>query len=345
MCLRPGSIAAPRLSFSHSRLIASAVAVFLVGPLFSARTALPVMKTPVVLSLIIVSVLSIRADESPASFLGRVPALPNQSCQVTAADRQPFLSQLAVVKRDLDRELDQRKKALVAWDRAQAASHPKLKKREADAIADQVLQERFNITREELNKSKKMSKEARRAWAKSVMTEMAATTQTNPEAAKAEQEKNNRLLEQMKAARFAAAKLQAEGVKFAAQLADLQKEFEEERDRNKKADREAFESDGSPPPKHLYCEKYTPRLRRILDDCRVWVVAAMPECIEFEKQQYQMAKMMVEEGNAAIPPGVTNAPKFEPPPAPAGDGGITGLNLVRELVDLLADVYRYDIDG
>lgn len=310
------------------------------------------MKKSALLILVASSTLWAPAQETPESFLGQIPAMPVKACQVKPGERRAFWEKVAAVRKKLDREIARRKQLRTAWEREKKKTG-KISKQEADAMADKMLRERFNTDLAEVRSMKNTSEEGRRAWAETLSSETAATGGANSEAAKAEQEKHAQMLEQTNALVFATKKLAAEADKYRTQLADLEKEFEAERERNDKVEREeadqrdksgAAVDEGPPPPNHHYCEKYTPRFREILTQYRAFVMRVIPEYVQVEKQQNTVGQAVVEQANAARPADATNLPKAEPSPGPVGDGGLPALELIRNYVLQLAEIYRYDID-
>jgi hypothetical protein len=290
------------------------------------------------------------ADQTPQSFLGSLPDLPGRTCQVTLEERKIYEARLAEAREPLDQEIARRKQLRAEQNREMQKSKPKLTKVQKDALADKMLQEKLGISLEEVRKMKQMSKAGRKAWAESVATEQMAVASADPAAAKADQEKNLKMLELTKELQFRQSEFAAAAEKHATQLEDLHREFEEESGKNAKADEEEAErreASGSgngdiPPPKNYhYCERYSPRYKEIVNQFRFFVVGVLPACQRLEKLEYEMLKATIEQANTG---NAGNLPALPIPPEPACDGGLRALEAIRDYFRLLNGAYKYDVD-
>lgn len=293
----------------------------------------------------------VSAQQTPESFLGSLPGLPPGECQVSMDAKNVYFDRLAEARKPLEQEISRRNQVRREQDRKRTPVMPKLTKEQKDALADKMLQEKLGISLEEVRKMRKMSKEGKKAWAESVATEqIAVASAADPAAAKAEQEKNLKMLELTKELQFRQSELMAAAGKYATQLGDLDKEFEDEREKNDKADREAAErreasgtSDAyvSIRPNHQYCPRYSPRFRSILGQYGDFVRTALPACKRLEKLEYEMEKAIIEQANAA---NTGNLPTIGPPAEPAYDGGVLALGIIRDYLRMLEQAFKYDID-
>jgi hypothetical protein len=285
------------------------------------------------------------ADETPQNFLARLPNLPEDSCQVKSETREAYFSSLGEITKSLDKEIQRRQRQENEQARAMQKAAPKLTKKDRDALADKYLQEKFNLSLEEVQRMKKMSKDGKRAWAESVATEQVAAM--DPATVKADQEKNAKMLNLMNELQLRQRAFIAAAGLFAAKFEELTKEFEDEQDKHRvqeqeEAKRREDSGDSSPPPRYnySYCPRYTPKYRAIAAEYRQFVLGVVPACQQLEKLQFEMLKAQIEQANAQV----ASAQQMPIPPEPAGDGGAAAFAVIRTYLQILHGSFQYDID-
>ncbi len=290
------------------------------------------------------------ADETPQSFLGMLPDLPDQTCQTTPQAREAYRKRLADVRKPLELEIKRRKQLQAAGDRERKKAMPKLTKEQREALADKMLQDKLNLSLDEIKRLKQLSKEGRRAWAGSLATEQMAVGAADPDAAKADQEKNFKMIDLANELRLRESEFAAAAGKYATQFSDLSKEFEDERAEHNREEAEeakqraatnSSDSAGPVQKNYHYCDRYSPRYLEIAVQYRRWVLGVLPACTQLEKLEYEMLKATTDQANAI---GAGNLPAVPLPPEPAYDGGTRALAVIRDCLKVLEDAYRYDVD-
>ncbi len=178
------------------------------------------MKRLLLCSLVLGLPLAASAQGNANSFLARLPDPLPEICDPSGDDGSAYLATIAEVSRNIDAALAKRREEQEAHVRknqarwktqmtdqaiqqagltdAQAArvtSGRRLSKAEKAQLADEVLQQRTNISLAEARNLKNMTPEARKAWAQAYASEMMAVQQAKPpEERAADQKEQDRLM-------------------------------------------------------------------------------------------------------------------------------------------------------
>ncbi len=178
------------------------------------------MKRLLFCSLLLGASPAFAAPGTGISFLARLPGPPTSACELKGEGREAYLKAIRDVQQDIDAALAERRKAQDAhvkqnearWKQvlgdqaikqagltdAQAArvrSGQRMTREEKQQLADQVLQQRTNISLAEARNLKNMTPEARKAWAQAYAAEAMAVQQAKPPEEKAaDQKEQDRLM-------------------------------------------------------------------------------------------------------------------------------------------------------
>lgn len=184
-------------------------------------------------------------------FYSRLPNLPSAVCVVDTAQSGLFARQLGSVSKQLDEVYSKKKKEVqkeadelrpemekkIAKDSGlsdadiQKLKNKNLSKEEKKKIADKMMQSKANISMEEIERLKKMSKEGKEAWAEAYSTEIMANMQSGDSVKTEEQikmekelETNSKLNELVKEQTLIVERIYAVDKKYANKMEELRKE-------------------------------------------------------------------------------------------------------------------------
>ena len=155
------------------------------------------------------------SQQNANSLLGRLPEPPAGACGLSSEARQAYLGQLEAVDKDIQAALEKRKEAQEAhvqqneekWNKqmmkqmgltdaqiARAEKGDDLSDEETSELADQVMQQRSNISLDEVKKLGTMDEKGQQAWAKAYASEVAANVQAQtPDERTAAQKEQSRV--------------------------------------------------------------------------------------------------------------------------------------------------------
>jgi hypothetical protein len=307
------------------------------------------------------------AQKTPEACLGLVPSLPNQCCSQKQAEKRAYLAGVDESIKQLDAEIQRRLKEananakqnqekMTAGVMAQVGISPadvqKMKnmtpeerKAAGKAMADKMMQEKYNISLEEAEKLKTMSKEGREAWAKAYGTEAAANAQANPQQNQAAQDKAKTMQTQAQEVQALLAKFTAQGSKFRQQIDDLDKDptamaiMEKEiKPLEKKLEPYMGEVHGSAVAESerleaaltaarlRYCQQLSPKFTAILSNHLAAIKASLPDYKRFEELQAESNKTMT---------GVDK---------PLAEPGLMGIQAIEGYVSSLKEIFKYDLN-
>lgn len=153
------------------------------------------MKPLTLLFLFFVPTTLLLGQSTPESFINKIPSLPKDPCTMYDEEKEAFLLELSQLQDELKAEIEPRKEKIeTAYNNAkpefeknvaqeyglsqgdiQKLKNKKLSKEEKKKIADKMIQERTNISMQEIENLKKMSKDGKEAWAEAYTTEQMAT--------------------------------------------------------------------------------------------------------------------------------------------------------------------------
>jgi type I site-specific restriction endonuclease len=190
-------------------------------------------------------------SQTGASFYSKLPDMPGAICLADTLFRGQFERQLSSVSVQLDEVYSKKKKEVqkeaddfkpemekkIAKDSGlsdadiQKLKNKNLSKEEKKKIADKMMQNKANISMEEIERLKKMSKEGKEAWAEAYSTEVMADMQSGDSVKTEEQikmekelEKNTKLNELVKEQKLIIDRIYAVDKKYANQMEELRKE-------------------------------------------------------------------------------------------------------------------------
>ena len=151
-----------------------------------------------VLNLVFI-VFATFAQTTPEQFLQSVPALPNEICSLKQAEKESCIQKFEAFGDKIEAEIDRRNKSADknAEDNAEAMKKGALKQAGFDeatiaqmenatpeqrkALADKMMQQQYNISMDDAQNLKNMTKEQREAWAAAHGAKVAADAQANPD--------------------------------------------------------------------------------------------------------------------------------------------------------------------
>lgn len=307
------------------------------------------------------------AQRAPEAFLGLVPPLPDQCCSQKQAEKDAYLAKVDAFIKQLDAEIERRRKEtdanvkqneekMAAGVMAQVGISPadvqKMKnmtpaeqEAAAKAMADKMMQEKYNISLEEAQKLKTMSKEGQEAWAKAYEAQAAADAQANPKKNQAAQDKAETMSSQTRETQKLMAKINVQESKFRQQLDDLDEDptakaiMENEiKPLEKKLEPYSGEVRGSAlqeaealsaalrAAQLRYCQQLSPKYNAILSNYLSAIKASLPDYRRLEELQAASIKAMT---------GVDKT---------LAEPGLMGIQAIEGYVLLLKDVFKYDLN-
>lgn len=153
---------------------------------------------------------------TPEAFLAKIPSLPNNVCNDDQDEKDAFIKKLYDLEQEMEAVINSKKQIvedayqnskvdvekniakeynLSGADMQQLKQIQNIKdkdqkKKEQKKIADKILQDKTNISMEEIEKLKKMSKEGKKAWVEAYSTEQMATMEGKTDSINAVNQKN-----------------------------------------------------------------------------------------------------------------------------------------------------------
>lgn len=177
-------------------------------------------------------------------FLSKIPFLPNNPCLMSREQKDKYLDAVDKADQELLNEIDLKEQAIetnINNSQEQIKNHfakenglsdadmQKLKNKEMseaekNAMVNKGLNEKANLSLEEVKKLKNMSKEGRQAWAEAYSTEQMLTAQANQDSGKTQQINNMNVYELTSEQQLLIQKFSSDKQYFNNQLAELDKE-------------------------------------------------------------------------------------------------------------------------
>jgi hypothetical protein len=299
------------------------------------------------------------AGNSPEAYLSRIPAVPNNCCGISEAEKTSFKKSIHDLDKKMEKEIRERKKesqAYVDANREAIASRMittpegveikgkksgKMTKEEKKAMADQMMRE-YGMSPDDPQKLKSMSKEERIAWAKTYGAKADKKLQDDPkyqDAKKGAKPNYDMLVEQKSLMEKINARMSDFENKFKtldrkAETLD-KKELDPIRKRlasygeiiTSKEQELRLQQDNNQMEmaKKRYCETMSPQYRALLADYLAAVKESQPD---YKRLEVIMAKTQL---------GLDK-------PIAANDG-LMGIEAIRRYLDLLDDIYKYDLQN
>lgn len=314
------------------------------------------MKTSLIFTFIIVQSILMLAQKQPESFILKIPDLPMSPCTIDYEEREVFLSKLSELEDELRSEIEPRKEKIeIAYKNSkpqfekqvmqesglsqsdiQKLKNKKLSKEEKKKIADKMIQEKTNMSLQEIENLKKMSKEGKEAWAEAYTTEQMATMEGKTDSLNIVNQKNMNLYELAKEQSELAQLVAAEGQKFINKFYELDQLDSTASDLLVRRD-SIMASMGKEDGKEYenkvneirrlelsYCQTMTPDYFAILNDHLISLKSMQATYFKLEKVNAELNEATLKIKN----------PDFYSP-------GLMGLEAVRSHINLLQDAFKY----
>jgi len=305
-------------------------------------------------------------SQTGAYFYSRLPDLPGAVCVVDTSFRGQFMRQLALVGKQLDEVYFKKKKEVqkeadnlkpemekkIAKDSGlsdadiQKLKNKNLSKEEKKKIADKMLQNKANISMEEIERLKKTSKEGKEAWAEAYSTEIMANMSSGDSVKTEEQikmekelETNTKLNELVKEQKLIIDRIHAVDNKYANKMTELRKEDSIQTvilETKLKPLRKQLENYPSKEQQKsiyqemaghylTYCNKLSPMNINMIADAKNSLAPLLPEYDRLEEVNTEINKIMFGAKDGLNSPGLMQ------------------LGAVKSLIDIMAGAYSYTI--
>lgn len=305
-------------------------------------------------------------SQTGAYFYSRLPNLPGAVCLVDTAFRGQFTRLLGSVSKQLDEVYSKKKKEVqkeadelkpemekkLAKDSGlsdadiQKLKNKNISKEEKKKIADKMLQNKANISMEEIERLKKMSKEGKEAWAEAYSTEVMANMQSGDSVKTEDQinmekelETNYKLNELVKEQKLILDRIHAIDKKYANRMEELRKEdsiqtviLEAKLEPLRKQllnypTKEQQKSIYQEMAQHYlsYCNKLSPMNINMIADAKNSLEPLLPEYDRLEELNTEINKIMLGAKDGLNSPGLMQ------------------LGAVKSLIDIMAGAYSYTI--
>jgi len=328
------------------------------------------MKTILTIFMLIVLANFLKAQTTPEAFLNLLPHTPKNVCSEDRNGESEFLNTISEVSAQLNDEIDRRKeeaeekgnsnsskmqqnvmaktgispemtKKLMAQEqKSKGETDNEQEETEMDAMVNQVLQESYNLSKEDLENLDKLNESGQKAWTTAYATEKKAEVTADPEKYQQQNVKgmkdfqlltqqrqlNDSLLAQqhkyMK--QFQDIENDKSGMEILARIkkseADLQKLYEQsDQDLARiKALKQTLKND-----QKSYCNLLSPKYSDVLSNYQTFTQASILPYYRLEK--------LTNKGNASKT-GVDL--KLEP--------GLRGLEQIKEYIIRLSAAYKYN---
>jgi len=318
------------------------------------------MKSAFILILIFMLNSVLLSQTAPEKYINKIPALPQNACSLKGSEKAAFLEKVKKLDEELKNEIAPKEKAAENKYKGSAEqmkqnlakqyglsdeeiqklkNNKKMSKAEKKALADKVLQKKANISLDEAERLKKMSKAGQKAWAEGYSTEQMANVQANPDSFKTEQNKNMKNYELAKQQSFLIKKIHAADDKYIKQIKELDKkdsiatkelntkrqplmdEYSKGIGENSNNGEEIIKKIRT--LEHDYCNKLTPDYFKILNERLSTIKKSLPD---YEK---------LEEVNAKLNQSTMGVDKDLSEP------GLISLQAVESYVSLLKSAFKY----
>lgn len=305
-------------------------------------------------------------SQTGAYFYHQLPDMPGVICLVDTSFRGQFKRQLSSVSTQLDEVYSKKKKEVqkeaddlrpemekkIAKDSGlsdadiQKLKNKNLSKEEKKKIADKMMQNKANISMEEIERLKKMSKEGKEAWAEAYSTEVMANMQSGDSVKTEEQikiekelEKNSKLNDLVKEQKLIIDRIYAVDKKYANQMEELRKEdsiqtviLEAQLEPLRKQlldypTKEQQKSIYKQMAGHYltYCNKLSPMNINMISDAKNSLGPLLPEYDRLEELNTEINKIMLGAKDGLNSPGLMQ------------------LGAVKSLINIMAGTYSYTI--
>lgn len=299
-------------------------------------------------------------------FFTRLPALPGAVCEVDTTSKNEFMRQLGIISREIEEVISTKKKEVrkeadklkpemekklaqeygLSSADVQKLKDKNISKEEKKKIADKMMQNKANISMEEIERLKKMSKEGKEAWAEAYGTEV-MTNMPSGDSVKTEEqikmekelEKNFQLNELVKEQQLLINKIHSVDKMYENKMVEFRKEDslqtfvlnEELKPLREQLlnypTKEEQKSIYQLMAQHYitYCSLLSPRYINIIKDVKNSIQPLLPDYNRLEELNSEINKILLSTESGLTSPGLMQ------------------LGAVQGLASIMAGAYKYTI--
>jgi len=299
-------------------------------------------------------------------FFDKLPTLPGAVCEVDTASKNEYMRRLGIISREIEEIVSKKKKEVqkeadklkpemekkvaqeygLSGADVQKLKDKNLSKEEKKKIADKMLQDKANISMEEIERLKKMSKEGKEAWAEAYGTEVMANMPSGDSVKTEEQikmekelEKNSKLNELVKEQQLLINKIDAVNKIYENKMVEFRKEDSLQTFILNEELKPLREQLSNYPTKDqqksiyqlmaqhyiTYCSLLSPKYINIIKDVKNSVGPLLPDYNRLEEINTEINKIMFGAKDGLNSPGLMQ------------------LGAVQGLVSIMAGAYSYTI--
>jgi len=316
------------------------------------------MKIKILICAFVLFTNVMQAQTTPEAFLAVAPTVPSNICSMKSDQKKSFLESNSVFADKLKVEIERRKKASkeyldknsgkikagtlkqVGFDSTASKNMETMTDAERKAMASKMMKEKYNISMEDAQNLKNMTKEQRAAWARTHSAQMMADAQANPGKYQANSNNAMEMIEINKQItainqsftdkdkefgdRFAKVENDPEGLKMRKDIQTKESILtsmmgEVSTTEAAKMDKLSAELKSL---KKQYCSKFSPQHLVILNDYFAYIKKTMPDYYKFEELQERQFRLQT---------GTQS---------PMGEKGLMGIQAIEGYSNMLKDVFK-----
>jgi len=319
------------------------------------------MKIKILICALVLFTNAMQAQTTPESFLGLAPTVPSNICSMKSAQKKTFLENNSVFAEKLKVEIERRKKASkeyldknsgkikagtlkqAGFDSIASKKMETMTEAERKAMASKMMKEKYNITMEDAQNLKNMTKEQRAAWARTHSAQMMADAQANPQKYQTNSNNAMEMIEINKQITALNQSFTEKSKEFQVRFAKLENDHEGVKLRNDirardsvlmsmtgevtKSEAARMDKLGAEVKslKIQYCSKFSPQHLVIINDYLAHIKKTMPDYYKFEELQEKQFQMQT---------GTQS---------PMGEKGLVGIQAIEGYSNMLKDAFKYDL--
>ena len=319
------------------------------------------MKIKILICAFVLFTNAMQAQTTPEAFLAMAPSVPSNICSTKSDQKKTFLENNSVFADKLKVEIERRKKASkeyldknsgkiragtlkqAGFDSTAAKKMETMTEAERKAMASKMMKEKYNISMEDAQNLKNMTKEQRAAWVRTHSTQMMADAQANPQKYQANNNNAMEMIELNKQimalnqsftdkskefqSRYAKLEYDPEGVKLRNDIRARDSALMSMTGEVTKSEAAKMDKLGAEVKllKKQYCSKFSPQFLAILSDYFAYIKKTMPDYYKFEELQEKQFQMQT---------GTQS---------PMGEKGLVGIQAIEGYSNMLKDAFKYDL--
>ena len=301
---------------------------------------------------------------TPEAFLGKMPELPGAPCGMKGEQMSDYLTKVSEISQQIDDEISRLEQAAEAdaegaedqmktrmgkeaglsdADIEKLKNMDNLSEAEQTALVDQMMDGKYNLSLDEIERLKKMSAKGQEAWAQAYAKEVLANAQANPAQVSSDQVKARSMYNVTKELKGLLDRIGAQESKYAQQLGDLDQDSEAKVIRELEAKLRGMSTGGQvtdakrkemealskkiQAARKAYCPTYAARYQGILEHHGDAIRSALADYNRIDEIQFELISM-----EAGVKKGRAQT-------------GLTGLKAVQHYVGLLNGVFKYCQSG